>query len=264
MPEVSITLPSLRPEALLQRVKEFSITNKDVDYEIVVVSPFTVKQDRVVHIYEEKQLGNTYAFNVAYKNSSGEYVVWWADYISPTANCLSNMLSFVKSRKEPFIGAFSVKDGQGRKLLPVGVYGKLYACFGCVSKNTINLIGGYFDSVYKAYWADPDMCLRAWRKGGEVKVCPNTWVVMEYIVDKLKKDSRSQYFDKDKETFLNRWHNLLGNRIERDRAERDWTIINKPMYCTWDKLRIALHSKLSSIPYLKKIKQNTINRLFYK
>ncbi len=172
MPEVSIILPSLRPEAVLQRIKEFSITNKDVDYEIVVVSPFTIKQDRVVHIYEEKQLGTVHAHNIAYKNSSGEYVVWWADYTSPTTNCLSNMLSFIKGRKEPFIGSFSVKDGRGRKIPRLGVYGKLYACFGCASKNTINLIGGYFDSVYKCYWADPDMCLRAWQNGGKVKVCP--------------------------------------------------------------------------------------------
>ena len=65
MPEVSIILPSLRPEAVLQRIKEFSITNKDVDYEIVVVSPFTIKQDRVVHIYEEKQLVSRHTCNVA-------------------------------------------------------------------------------------------------------------------------------------------------------------------------------------------------------
>ena len=209
-------------------------------------------------------LGTAHANNVAYKNSSGEYVVWWADYTSPTVNCLSNMLSFVKNRKEPFIGAFSIKDGQGRKIPRLGVYSKLYACFGCASKNTINLIGGYYDPVYRGFWADPDMGLRTWQKGGKVKYCPNAWVVLENIMDKVREDNRSQYFDKDMETFLNRWHNLLGNRIERDRVERDWRIINKPLYCTREKLRRALYSKLGSIPYLKKIKRSLTKRLFHR
>ncbi len=42
MAEVSILLPSLRRDAVLLRIQEFSATNANVDYEIVVVSPFAI------------------------------------------------------------------------------------------------------------------------------------------------------------------------------------------------------------------------------
>lgn len=265
MPEVSIILPSLRPTAVLQRIKEFSITNRDSDYEIVVVSPFTIKEDRVVHIYEEEQLGSTFANNTAYENSSGEYIVWWADDVYPTTNCLSNMLRFVKSKRDPFIGSFRLRRG-GREKSQWIVYGKLYACLGCASRNTLKLIGGFFDPIFKHYWVDPDMCLRTWEKGGRVEICPDAWVEDENIIDEVRENSWNKYFATDTQTFLNRWHDTLGRGIEKD--WRNWRIINKtllapawyyhisdflPSFMRPASIRLyrALRSKLSFIPYLR-------------
>lgn len=224
MPEISIILPSLRPELVLQRIKEFYKTNRDSDYEIIVVSPFKVRGDRVVHIYERELAGTIHAHNVAYENSSGRYIVPWADDTSPTTGCLSNMLRFVKSRKEPFIGAFRIKDRRGGELSHWAVYGKLYAGFACFSKKTVELAGGYYDPVYKGYWADPDMCLRNWERGGKVEVYPNAWVVTENLVDGVVTNNLSKYFDKDAETFFNRWHGRLGKGMERT-----FEAVNKPI-----------------------------------
>jgi GT2 family glycosyltransferase len=232
MPEVSITLPSLRRDAVIRTIKEFSVTNGDIDYEILVVSPFPVKEDRVTHIYEDKALGSVYAQKVAYENSSGKYVMYWADDHHPTINCISNMLSFVKGHKDPFIGSFRVKV-QGQEVNQWCAYDRLYACFGCFSRNTVDLIGGYLDIAYGAHWADPDMALRTWEKGGQVKVCPNAWIVAEQISDGLVTNNWNKYFEKDKETFLNRWHHKLGNGIARERVNKEWTLINKPAVVTY-------------------------------
>jgi hypothetical protein len=224
MPEISIILPSLRRTLVLKRIKEFAKTTKGLDYEIIVVSPFPVKGERVVHIYEEKQLGTIHAHDVAYRNSLGVYIMPWADDSSPTMNCLSSMLSFVKGKKDPFVGSFRVKDRRGRELVQWSVYGKLYACFGCASKNTLKLIGGYFDPAYKGYWADPDMGLRTWEKGGRVEVCPNAWVITEGFSDKVSTENSKNYFQHDTETFYNRWHDKLGKGIEKN-----FDAVNKPV-----------------------------------
>jgi len=261
LPEVSIILPSLRPDAVRQRIKEFAATNGDVDYEIIVVSPFILKEDRVVHIYEEKPLGTIHAHNIAYGRSSGEYIIPWSDDALPTPKCLSNMLTFVKSHRGPIIAAFRLKDKQGRELALWCVYGKPIAAWGCLSKKTINLIGGYYDTAYKSYWADPDMCLRAWGKRVKVKACPNAWVVMDHIMDSVRTDSWNKYLAQDTETFLNRWHNKLGKGIARSDVEKDWTIIVTDWHSTRQKLLSALYPKLARIPYLRKIKQ-TLTRRF--
>lgn len=226
MPEISIIMPSLRPDALSQTLGEFSITDKDSDYEIVVVSPFEVRnQDRVVHMYEEEPQGNNLANDIGYKNSSGQYIIAWSDDSSPTPNCLSNMLAFVKSKEEPFIGAFRVKDQLNQEHSNCCVYDKLYAAWGCASRNTVNMIGGHYDPIFKSHWSDPDMSLRVWAKGGKVEICPNAWVIKRYIEDEVHKSNYEKYFNKDMETFFNRWHNTLGSGIKRD-----FHSVNKPIF----------------------------------
>jgi len=270
MAEISIILPSLRPEMVLKRINEFSVTNPGADYEIVVVSPFAVKGDRVVHI-EEEPMGCVHAHNTAYKNSSGKYIAYWGDRATPTANCLSEMLNFIKSNTDPFIGSFRLKDDKrGRERTQWAIYGKLFAAFGCASRKTIEIAGGYFDPIFKAWWVDPDLCLRAWERGGKVKICPNAWITIDISSDKIAGDNWSKYFLKDQETFFNRWHNKLGRGIKKD---HDTVFIPfgkaqvigflpsfiRPalfnQYGFWKKLPSVLYSWTASIPYLKKIKR---------
>ena len=263
MPEISITLPSLRPETALQRVREFSATNGDSDYELIIVSPFAIEGDKVVHIQEKEPKGTAFANDMAYQNSSADHIVWWADDLVPTVNCLANIVNFVKSKKDPFIASFRMKDRFGKEKPQWTIYGKLLAGFGCASRNTLDLIGGYFDTAYRSYWQDPDMCLRAWTRGGKVEVCQNAWVVMEHIFDKLRENNWDKYQLEDTKTFLDRWHNTLGKGIERDRVQRDWTVISKPVYSTAEKIRLRLIFWLASIPYLRKIKRSLGKRFFH-
>jgi hypothetical protein len=69
------------------------------------------------------------------------------------------------------------------------------------------------------------MCLRAWEKGGRVEVCPDAWVESNNIIDEVREGNMNKFFDKDTETFFNRWHGKLGKGMEKD-----WRIINRPIY----------------------------------
>ncbi|MEM2915519.1 MAG: glycosyltransferase [Candidatus Bathyarchaeia archaeon] len=224
MAEISILLPSLRPEAVLQRVEEFKETNDGVDYEIIIVSPYSINGEKVIHIKEVELQGVISAMNLAYRHASGEYIVYWSDDASPMPNCLSNMKDFIKQNNPPFIGAFRIRDRYGRELEQWSVYGKLYACWGCLSKETINIVGGLFDSNYRSYWADPDLGMRTWIKGGKVEICPNAWLKIEHIKDNLREENFHKYFEKDTETFYERWHDGFGKNFQKL-----WTEINKPI-----------------------------------
>lgn len=93
-----------------------------------------------------------------------------------------------------------------------------------------------------------------------MEVCPNAWIVMENIVDKVRQDNWSKYFTRDMKTFLDRWHDTLGKGIERGRVERDWTIINKP-YGIIGRLRKLLLVWGSHIPYARKVYRTLKTRL---
>lgn len=230
MPEVSILLPSLRHTCVLKRIEEFDQMNSGVDYEIIIVSPFIVEGNKVVHIAESEPKGNVYAQNLAYKNSSGKYIVNWTDDISPTPNCLAEMLNFVKDKPDPFIGVFGQKLVNGEELPQWSIYGKLQACWGCASRTTIEMIGGYLYPAFKSFWSDPDLSLRVWEKGGTVKVCPKAWLIIAESQDVENVTSRnaSMYWEKDTETFFNRWHEKLGKGMPKDTS-----VINQALPLSW-------------------------------
>jgi len=214
MKEISILLPSLRPEMVKRRIEEFAQTNPNVDYEIIVVSPFKVEGKNVKWI-EDRKLGSVFATNLAYYYSNSNYLMYYSDKVIPTKNCLTAMLNYVKLNVEPFIGAFKMVRPNGQEIGAFKCYNKLYACYGCMSKKTVRLIGGFFDIYFLHSWADIDISLRCWEAGGKVEVCQNAIVKPIPLKDKVYKDHRNQTWNKDVEYFLSKWHNKLGEGFER-------------------------------------------------
>jgi len=246
VPELSILLPSLRPDAVARKVKEFSETNTDVDYELIVVSPFDVQGDRVRHIPEKERNGVIYAINQAYAHSSARYIVLWSDDAIPEPGCLRNILNFVKQKPVPFLASFRRRGRDGKEHEQWAVYGKLYAGWLCADRETFNLVGGLFNPEYKNYWADPDLSLRVWEYKGEVLVCDDAWINVEQIDDQVKKDNLKSSFSKDTETFFSHWHDKLGKG-----KSQDWERINVPVPHS---LSGHIRSILRQIPFLRKTK----------
>src|SRR5207253_384885 len=85
-------------------------------------------------------------------------------------------------------------------------------------------IGGFFDPVFRSFWADPEMSTRCWALGGRVALCPDAYVRLSPIEDEVVTHNTSHYFQKDTDSFYNKWHSTLGNG-----EENPWTTINRPM-----------------------------------
>jgi glycosyltransferase involved in cell wall biosynthesis len=249
MPKLSILLPSLRPDELKKRIVEFSATHPRMDYELVVVSPFLVSGEKIVHILETEPRGVLYAMNEALKKASSDYIVLWSDDASPIKDCLQNILAFVKKNEKnlPFAAGFSKVDSRGEGFGQWRVYGKLYVGWACASKRTIEAVGGLFDPDYRNYWGDPDFSLRVWEKGGTVAVCKDAYIEVVQINDKVKTKNLSTCFEKDTQTFFNKWHDKLG----KGRKKVWWKINCEIPNSFSDHLRAFLRN----LPYLKELKK---------
>jgi GT2 family glycosyltransferase len=214
MKDISIILPSLRPREVNKTISEFYDTNSDVNYEIIVVSPFEVMGLNVKWIPESERLGTIMANNIALAFVKGRYVVYFSDDVSPTTDCLENMIYFMDKQRAPFIGAFKMTTPTGKEIGPFGAYNKLYACYGCISIKTMNLVVGYLDMAFKDSWADIDLSLRVWEAGGSVEICQDAIVIPRQIEDDIYKKHRES-FQTDYQTFLGKWHHKLGKGISR-------------------------------------------------
>jgi hypothetical protein len=212
---VSISLPSLRPDSVSQRIADWAETNKKIDYELVVVSPFEVAGPNVVHVPELEPKGAIYGQYAAYEHCQGDYIVWMSDDAIPDRECLINMVNFVKAHPDPFIGVFRIHEGgkkgeeRGRSVM----YGKDFACWGCASRKTIDMIGGYFDPIYHALFGDPDLSLRCWKAGGRVEVCPTSWITHRDVLDQLKGGYRVKWTEIDGKICHDRWDPIYGREI---------------------------------------------------
>lgn len=213
--ELSILLPSLRKELAERTIREFAQNNLNCNYEVIVVSPFEIEGERVRHVFEgDKQLGSVQATRLAYKYAQSPYIMYFSDDVSPANNCLNNMLEFVKSKSEPFIGAFKMMQGN-KEIGPFGAYGRLYACYGMLSKDTIDAIGGFFNSQYMYSWVDIDMSLRCWESKGKVEICDYAIVYPRQIEDDIYIKHRKETWSQDVDTFMKLWHGKLGEGLEQ-------------------------------------------------
>jgi GT2 family glycosyltransferase len=224
-PKISILIPSLRPEAIAKSIYEFDKTNPDVDYELIVVSPFKVQGIKTVWVEEQIPYGTIHACNVAFSHSKGDYTVYFSDDVSPTTNCLENMLLFMKNKKPPCVGAFKMETVLGKEIGPFGAYNKLYACYGCTPKLGMLDFRPYLDNSFRDSWADIDFSLRVWEAGGTVEICPNAIVIPRQIEDDIYKTHRQRFQD-DFEVFLSKWHDKLGQGMERKDG-----VVNRRLDC---------------------------------
>jgi len=228
--EVSVIMPSLRPQLVQQRIRDYAATSADISYELVVVSPFEVKGANVKHVPEGEPKGTIYATNLGYQHSSGKIIVYTSDDVRPLPHALSNMARFLKRFPAPFVSSFRMLTPDQREREQSSAYDLLYACWGALTRESIEKLGGLFDPIYRSYWADPDLSMRAWTHGGMVRVCPDAWLAFEGAEDDVKSKNMSQSHNQDMEAFLERWHKQFGNGVPPG-----WPLINRqiPLSAMW-------------------------------
>lgn len=214
--EVSILLPSLRKDLVNQRIAEWATNNPTVNYELIIVSPFEVSGYNVTWLKENDRKGSVHATNIALNTALGNYIIYFSDDVAPTKNCLRHMLDFMKAQeKHPFLGAFKMIFKNNRQIGPFGAYNRLYACYGCISKEDLfSLSNILFRPEFLYSWGDIDLSLRIWEKDGEVKICEEAVVIPQQVEDDIYLAHRNT-FKNDFETFANKWHKKLGAGMER-------------------------------------------------
>ena len=225
MAYIDVIIPSLRPFEIERRIREFQATCGDIDYQLIIVSPFSVRGPKVLHLQEATPNGPIAAINMGFGVSNAPYVCFWSDDASPTPNCLSRMVEFLEGQEGPTIGSFRYLDLYGSELPQHQVYNLHYACWGCASRKTLDSLGGLFDPSFRSFWADPDLACRAWSRGGSVQLCPDSYILLFGKKDAVSAANSQKHFDNDLKNFLARWHSSLG----ANKPLGNWREINTSM-----------------------------------
>ena len=124
---ISVIIPSLRPLQLRQCLASIERYTADIEYEVIVVSPFDIDMSQnVVHVKESKSEGVYRAVAAGYERAKGEYIIHIPDDSRATPLWAVNMIAFMKPHDgEIFEGNFRHFDARGERPEP-GFYGKLF------------------------------------------------------------------------------------------------------------------------------------------
>lgn len=209
-PLISVILGSIRPSQLAQCLASIHNYTKDIDYEVVIVSPFDIEpHPNVVHIKEVEPKGYYKAVACGFERAKGQYIIHIADDNRATPHWAANMIAFMRPHDdEIFEGSFCHFDVRGERA-EQGHYGKLIAPFICIRKDKAEQIGGLMDCYYKSFCGDPDLSLRVWHSGGRVETCPNAWVYHHDCDDELYEIRYDKYFNHDLQAFIRRWYPIF-------------------------------------------------------
>jgi hypothetical protein len=209
---ISVTLPSVYPEALRQTLENLDDATTEHELEVIVVAPWTpdrsfyLRRGRVLWVEEANPTGCVAAHAAAFARATGELVTAWTDdhdYVEGwDAIAVEN---FLRRERPPFSLGLRQVSATPR----VGtVFGRYYPYFPLMRCSDVAKVGGWFDTRYTHGFSDPDLGLRVWQAGGRCE-----WADEMTVVPRPENDARRSgtpdYLD-DVPVFLDRWGSVYG------------------------------------------------------
>lgn len=202
-PTVSVLLPTVRPLQWRRSAESVAAAAGALSYEIIVVADF-MDAEYLKHTmwFERKRAGVVAAVGMAMSIALGEYVFLMNDESTLEPGALE--LLYAASRAEPW----QLLAPQHDPSYQFVYYGLPFAPFPFARQDVVRVLGGLLDPVYKSFYADPDLSLRAHALGVPVKTVDGAVIHHHNGQDEAKLQNVSQYMAADRTTFRTRWDHL--------------------------------------------------------
>jgi GT2 family glycosyltransferase len=205
-PTISVLLPTIRPDRAKRALASVDAACGSVPYEVVVVADFppNAMADSVpcAHLrwVQRERYGVVDAVNVACCEARGEYLFLFNDESVLQSGALQALYAeatptdIVTVRHEPSY--------------PFVYYGLPFAPFPFAHRDLLRSLGGLLDPVYRGFYADPDLSLRAHAAGVPIRVIESAVLRHDNDHDAAHRASVDAYLLADRATFRSRWDHL--------------------------------------------------------
>jgi hypothetical protein len=202
-PVISVILPSIRPELVMACVHDLRAAHRDIPTEIVVVADFAASfANPHTPWFVQPRSGVIAAIDLGYRSSRGDYVFLTNDQTRMGPDAIARLYDAAEAQPGRLLSP--------RHLPPFtfAYYGLPFAPFVFAHRDLITSLGGFLDPVYRAFYADPDLSMRAHAAGVPVEVVPEATIQHNNWTDAAKTQNWDAYFLADQATFRARWDHL--------------------------------------------------------
>lgn len=205
-PQVSVIVPTVRPTeigACVDAVRKASI---GLTLQIIVVSDYVrlLEGPDVLWVMQTTRHGPIAAIALGADHATGEYLFLLSD----------------EDRMDP--GAIVTLHAEAERCRAAGesvilfpdpgatwsYYGRVFAPWPFVHRDLVAKLGGLLDPVYGAHYADPDLGMRAWTHGVEVRCLKTATMKHDNNACPVSHANRAAHYARDMATFRARWDHL--------------------------------------------------------
>lgn len=211
-PIVSILLPTIRPDLFRIRMQEYAQLQLPGPCEVVVVSDRPDLLDAApqpglsVQYLVQPRGGNVPATNLAFAAAQGTYVLATNDEVAFEADLLT---ALVRAAALQVDGIFSPVQ---TPYCSNDYYGVFFANCPFGRRRFFQHLNGQdclFDPVYRCFYADPDLSLRAAAQGLAVVMVPDARCAHQCVPGAEGHVANARaYYAQDRQTFVTRWAHL--------------------------------------------------------
>jgi GT2 family glycosyltransferase len=142
------------------------------------------------------------AVNMAYKVAKGEHLFLFNDESTLDPECLARLMRQSLLRPEAIVTVHH------EPVFPFVYYGLPFAPFPFARRKVFDDLGGLLDPVYRGFYADPDLSLRAHAKHVPIVTVEDAVLRHCNEHDAPHAQSVSRYLEQDRATFRARWDHL--------------------------------------------------------
>jgi len=209
-PAISVLLPTIRPHLVGRAVGSIAPAAGSVSHEIIVVADFPTQALGAIRPAIETQCrwiqrerrGVIDAVNVACAAAQGEYWFLFNDESWLERGSLERLY------REALASPGAIVTPQHLPPFPFVYYGKPFAPFPFVHRDTVAQLGGLLDPAFKGFYADPDFSLRAHAAGVPIRTVHDAILRHANRHDAPHEQMVSDYLLADRATFRSRWDHL--------------------------------------------------------
>jgi hypothetical protein len=163
---------------------------------------------------EDRPEGDSAAYARALAVASGEIVLPMIDDFAPAFGWLDGLAATVaegERRGLPFCGSLHWVNHPWFNT----AYDRYYAFFPVMSRRSLEAVGGYIDTAFRANFGDVDLSLRVWAAGGSVALMTRAAIYKARAEDEGRLSPYKRHgAAADFAALTGRWH----RRLDPDRA----------------------------------------------
>jgi len=215
----SIIMPTLRPQLAQMAIDSIRASSPGIEFEIVVVSPFAFRGDNILYVEEADRRGSCHAQAMGYAASRGDVIVTFSDDHLATLGWLDTVEDLLAAKERQHF-PFALGISRAESSWFGTAFGLYYPYFPILSRASVEKIGGWISSDYRAHFGDADLAMRVWQGGGRCELSFHSYLLVNpYQAEFVDSPLKSSAFDQDAATFLDKYHAAHGNGFIRHIAD---------------------------------------------